>query len=130
MGGGRGGGYGSHASAGRLRDALDRLTRRFPTATSGYFGQPSPTGDARIVVSTNPTDSSRTFFNLASSGADRVTVSPGGGTAIAQYGKDSFVTWRITSHSDGSPAVDFNLSIQHLGIRPVQRIHFMMEAYT
>lgn len=111
-----------------LTDNLPDVTRRFPLAPCGKFGEPGR--NARIIRSRSPVGTAYEFFNRMSKGYVKISVIPyrdGGKKGCVATLKDGMrITLRKKSSSDGSPAV--NVNIQSPGRVKPHKIHFVKEA--
>lgn len=116
-------GRGEHHS---LNDNLPNVTRRFPLAPCGMFGEPGKR--ARLIKSSSPVGTAYEFFNRLSAGYVKIEVIPCKGGKKGCYAtlKDgTVITVRKRSTSDGSPAVDIHISSP--GRVKSHKIHFVKE---
>lgn len=92
----------------------------------GYFGTRSNNGNSRVrnIESDDPLDEAQRFYEKASYGGIEEQIEEGKWMASMKDG--TILTIRITSSSDGSPAVDINIkkSVEETGIKG-QKIHFV-----
>lgn len=104
-----------------------------PTASkyeynNGRFGKNSPsTGNkTRNIVSANPLETAKDFYNTIAFGG-KETVYNGGKLNITRMADGTVVTMRTVSSSpDGSPVVEINISgSSHTGGLKDQKIHFV-----
>ena len=111
-----------------LYDNLADVTRRFPLAPCGKFGERG-NGDVRIIKSHAPVGTAYEFFNRITSGYVKIRVIPyedGRKKGCVATMKDGTrITIRKKSSSDGSPAVDIN--IVSPGRVKTHKIHFVKE---
>lgn len=93
---------------------------------NGYFGIKSG-HSIRNIVSKNPLSTSIDFYEKISLGGIE-TISNGGKLRITRMADGTVITMRTTSHSDGTPAVQINItkSTHHSEIKQ-QKIHFVEE---
>lgn len=110
-----------------LVDNLPSVTRRFPLAPCGKFGEPGK--NARIIKSPAPIGTAYEFFNRISAGYVKITAiqyRDGGKKGCVATLKDGArITIRRKSASDGSPAVDVNITAPGR-VKP-HKIHFVKE---
>lgn len=125
MGGGRGGGYHSKADEQFLSN-LQKLERRFGTKSDGRFGKNAPRGSVRRIASPDPEGTAREFFQIASKGAQSIERK-GQGFFKAKFADESIVVLRISSKSDGSPAINFRPSSGASRTLKSHKIHFIKE---
>ena len=130
MGKGIHGGFSNTIGRGELHslnDNLPNVTKRFPLAPCGKFGEPSK--GVRVIKSSAPVGTSYEFFNRISSGYVKIKVIPykdgskKGCVAVLKDG--TTITLRKRSTSDGSPAVD--IKITSPGRVKSHKIHFVKE---
>ena len=118
-------GVGLHHS---LNDNLPDVTRRFPLAPCGKFGERGR-NNARVIKSSAPVGTAYEFFNRISAGYVKITAIPyrdGGKKGCVATLKDGTkITIRKKSSSDGSPAVDINI-VSPGRVKP-HKIHFVKE---
>jgi hypothetical protein len=90
-------------------DNLPDLVKEFPL-DHGHFGKPSDKTNsiARIIESPDPIATAERFFRLAAEGGTMRTDKPN--IKVAELKDGSFITFRVVSSSDGTPAVDLNLT--------------------
>lgn len=115
------GGAGSHRS---ISDNKDALTSKYPF-NDGYFGTRGSTSNVRRIESQNPASTAKDFYEEATWGGVETPLSNGRGVK-SEMSDGTIVTMRVTSSSDGSPAVDINISksSENAGIKQ-QKIHFV-----
>ena len=93
---------------------------------NGYFGNSSPsTGNkTRNISSNNPIETAKDFYDhIANGGKEKIY--DGGSRKITHMADGTIITWRITSHSDGTPVVEINIKgSSHTGGLKAQKIHF------
>ena len=102
-----------------------------PTSTkyeynNGYFGKNSPsTGNkTRNISSDDPVATATDFCNRIANGGKENTYD-GGKRKITQMADGTIITWRVISHSDGTPVVEINIKgSSHTGGLKKQKIHF------
>ena len=110
-----------------LTDNLPSVTSRFPLAPCGKFGEQGKR--ARIIKSPKPVGTAYEFFNRISSGYAKIIEIPykdgskKGCVAVLKDGTK--ITLRKKSSSDGSPAVDINITSPGR-VKP-HKIHFVKE---
>lgn len=106
-----------------LTDNLPALTEKFPLSPGGYFGvKGRGKTSVRRIESDAPLATAKKFFDIASEGSIETVTYPKG--AVKKTLKDkTHITFRKTSSSDGSPAVD--ISIESPGRVKNQKIHFI-----
>jgi hypothetical protein len=110
-----------------LNDNLADVTRRFPLAPCGMFGEPG--NGARVIKSATPVGTAYEFFNRISAGYATIRKIPykdgskKGCVAILKDG--TAITVRRRSTSDGSPAVDIRITSP--GRVKSHKIHFVKE---
>ena len=109
-----------------LNDNLADVTRRFPLAPYGKFGERGK-GDARVIKSNAPVGTAYEFFNRITAGyatIRRIPYKDGSKKGCVATLKDGTkITIRKKSSSDGSPAVDIN--IVSPGRVKTHKIHFV-----
>ena len=102
-------------------------TSKFYDYSDGYFGKKSKKRDnyVRIIESSNPLKTSRDFYNKISYGGEETPLSNGKGTRTSTE-DGTIITYRSTSSSDGSPAIDINIEKStNTGGLKKQKIHFV-----
>ena len=95
----------------------------------GYFGEKSPsTGSkTRNITSTDNIATARDFYNKIAYGGTETSYK-NGSMKITHMADGSIITWRLTSHSDGTSVVEINISSSsHTGGIKQQKIHFIKE---
>lgn len=126
MGGGRGGGYSSNSDS-RVLNNFGTITREFGPAKNGLFGTEGTSKYVREIEHPNPQSAARKFFNVLSTGAEKVWQEAPG-KFRAEFSNGTHVIYRTTSNSDGSPAVNFKIPPNlHTSIK-TQKIHFVVKA--
>lgn len=109
-----------------LEDNLPGLTKLFPLSPQGYFGVKGNGRHVRRIFSEDALRTAKVFFRLLTRGAG--DARPISRTGIVVTLKDGTrVTYREISTSDGSPAVDINVSRRIGQIATFQKIHFEKE---
>ena len=108
-----------------LEDNLEDLKGGYEYC-GGYFGTPSAPKKSRIrhIEGDCPISTARDFYNRATQGGVEEPLSNGKGfrTTMAD---GAVVTIRVMSSSDGSPAVDINISNGGDDGIKKQKIHFV-----
>ena len=94
--------------------------------SKGYFGENSPHGKepTRNISSDDALKTAKDFYHKASAGGEETQMNNGKGVT-AKFPDGSRVSFRETSSSDGSPAVE--VTITHPGTAKTQKIHFVKE---
>lgn len=95
----------------------------------GYFGEKSPsTGSkTRNIASPDNIATARDFYNKIAYGGTEASYK-NGSMKITHMADGSIITWRLTSHSDGTSVVEINISSSsHTGGIKQQKIHFIKE---
>lgn len=95
----------------------------------GYFGEVSPsTGSkTRNIASLDNIATARDFYNKIAYGGTE-TVYKNGSMKVTNMADGTVITWRLTSHSDGTSVVEINISSSsHTGGLKKQKIHFIKE---
>jgi hypothetical protein len=125
MGGGRGGGY-SDSSSEQVASNFRSLETRFGPPSSGRYGTPGSSKSVRRISSTDPDATAKEFFDIASRGGKVTEIKPG--VYRAKFKNGTYITYRKSSKSDGSPAITINPGekSQH-SIRP-HKIHFVEDS--
>lgn len=96
---------------------------------NGRFGESSPsTGNrTRNIASADPLSTATDFYNKIANGGME-TVLRDGALRITRMADGSIITMRTTSHSDGTPVVEINITNStHSGGVKDQKIHFIKE---
>lgn len=117
-----------------IDDNVESIKSSYPLNNKGFFGTNGKSSDeaVRNIASTNPEESAKDFYDkIAYGGKEDDIVDKKTGAAIGKKTtlKDgSIISWRKVSSSDGSPAVDINISKNgdSSGIS-AQKIHFVQE---
>ena len=94
---------------------------------NGRFGDSSPsTGNqTRNIQSSDPVHTAQDFYNKLTYGGIEATYD-NGNRKITQMADGTIITWRKTSHSDGTSVVEINISgSSHTGGIKKQKIHFI-----
>lgn len=120
------GGYQNTGGAKRGRSLAENLSqtiREFPISGEGLFGTPGNNSGVRHITSQDPVSTSIRFFGLLTEGGDVLTHVPGK-IVVKRTSDDAFITWRPVSSSDGTPAVDINVSKVVHGFVHSHKIHF------
>ena len=115
------GGTGSQHS---IADNKAGLTERYPLR-KGYFGSKGSNSSVRRVESDDPSSTSKDFYDRAAKGGIETPL-PNGKGVMTGLSDGTIVTMRQISSSDGSPAVEINISKSNdsAGIKG-QKIHFV-----
>lgn len=96
--------------------------------SSGYFGQNSKHGrkHTRIIVAPDNLAAANDFYcKIAFGGKEQIVDD---NMRITRMADGSIITMRKTSHSDGTPVVEINISPStHSGGVKGQKIHFVQE---
>ena len=104
-------------------DNKNELERKFPK-TDGLFGTKgnSSKDSVRHINCKNPQKAAEEFYRAASKGGTETHID--GGKGMKSVMKDYvIVIHRVTSSSDGSPAIDINP--KQSGVVKAQKIHFV-----
>lgn len=116
----------SGAERGRtLLDNLPQTTQEFPLTDDGLFGTPGNNSGVRHIASRDPIATSIRFYGLLTEGGDVLRKTEK--MTVKRLSDGAFITWRLVSSSDGSPAVDINMSRVVGGIVSTHKIHFIKE---
>lgn len=97
--------------------------------SNGYFGESSPSTGSRTrnISSEDPKATAVDFYNKVAFGGIEEKYN-GGKLKITQMADGTVVTWRETSHSDGTSVVEINIkNSSHTGGVKKQKIHFTEE---
>lgn len=115
------GGTGSHHS---IADNKDALTSKYPLR-NGYFGSKGSSSSVRRIESEDPVSTATDFYEEAAKGGVEIALDNGKGVK-SEMANGTKITMRPVSSSDGSPAVDINISKSNdpAGIKQ-QKIHFI-----
>ncbi|MBQ6341021.1 MAG: hypothetical protein IJI36_17940 [Kiritimatiellae bacterium] len=110
-----------------LTDNLPSLTAVFKATPEGYFGiKGKGKTSTRRIANENPLATAHKFFKLATDGGKKDEKVSSGDERLSYVMKDgSRITMRLTSSSDGSPAVDIVVSKTANGFVKNQKIHFV-----
>ena len=93
---------------------------------NGYFGENSPSTGSRTrnISSDDPKATAVDFYNKVAFGGKEESYKDGK-LKITKMADGTIVTWRETSHSDGTSVVEINISeSSHTGGVKKQKIHF------
>ena len=126
MGHGYKGDTGHHHSIG---ENLDSTKARFKyNENTGYFGDKgqSDQNKVRNISSDEPRETAKEFYDTIANGGIEQALSNGKGFK-ATMSDGNVVTFREVSSSDGSPAVDINITnvTADAGNLKTQKIHFV-----
>ena len=102
-------------------------TSKFYDYSDGYFGKKSKKKDnyARIIESSNPLKTSRDFYNKIAYGGEEEPLDNDKGFKTSTE-DGTIITYRPTSSSDGSPAININIkNSKNTGGLKKQKIHFV-----
>ncbi len=108
-----------------ISENLPSLTSHF-SFHNGYFGEKGEgTHFVRVIKSDDPVSTAKDFYNKIAYGGLEYKMSNGKGV-FTKMRDGSILSFREVSSSDGSPAVDINISKSndHGGIKQ-QKIHFV-----
>ena len=106
-----------------FNENLPELKKLFKLSKSGYFGKAGQSKGARNIASKDPLATCDLFSGTASQGAVEYMHVKNG---VAKRLKDgAVITSRYKSSSDGTPAVDINLTQPSEAKK--QKIHFIKE---
>lgn len=97
--------------------------------SNGHFGVNSPTtgNRTRNISSSDPLATARDFYNKIAYGGTE-SIMNGGSLRITHMADGSVISMRTISHSDGTPAVQINITNStHSGGVKDQKIHFIKE---
>ena len=122
------GGFLHTSGARRGRTLLDNVlqtTREFPLTVDGLFGNAGNNSGVRHIESRDPIATSHKFYGLLTDGGE--TLRQTTTMTIKKMSDGAIVTWRLVSSSDGSPAVDINMSRVVGGVVRTHKIHFIKE---
>lgn len=115
-----------------LSENLPSLTEHY-SLSNGYFGSKGNSNDNSIrhISSEDPSATAQSFYDsIAHGGYERYIYDKNGNVkgAVTKLSDGTMITWRETSSSDGSPAIDINIdgSNSSSGIK-TQKIHFVKE---
>lgn len=122
----------SRSDARTLTDNLNALTKEFPLHPNGFFGEPGQSKNnvrVRNITSNDAETTSQRFYELACEQAVSIgDIRDKSGKHkgyVAEMRDGTIISYRWTSTSDGSPAVDIN--IQSVGSVKRQKIHFVQK---
>ena len=115
-----------------LSENLPSLTSQYPL-NNGYFGDKgnSNNNSVRHIASDDPSATALDFYNTIAHGGIESEIYDSSGKvkgAKTSLADGTIITWRETSNSDGSPAIDINIdrSNSSSGLK-TQKIHFVKE---
>lgn len=113
-----------------IQDNMSSLTSNYPyNYETGYFGDKGQTknNNIRNIVSTNPIETAKNFYNTAAYGGIEHNL-PNNNGVRATLKDGTILIYRTTSSSDGSPAVsiDINRSTDSGSLKS-QKIHFTLK---
>lgn len=97
------------------------------TYMNGRFGFSSPsTGNkTRNIESDNPRETAKDFYDRIAFGGKESTYH-NGSMKVTRMADGTIITWRETSHSDGTSVVEINIDdSSHTGGIKEQKIHFV-----
>lgn len=122
----------SLAEARTLTENLNALTSEFTLQPNGYFGEPGQSKNnvrVRNITCSDVDVTSQMFYSLACEQAVSIGDIRGNGGEhkgyLARMRDGTIISYRWSSSSDGSPAVDIN--IQSTGSVKRQKIHFVQK---
>lgn len=100
------------------------LTSKFPLR-SGYFGSRGSSSTVRRIEADDPVTTALDFYRTAANGGIEIPLGNGRGVK-SELSDGTKITMRLVSSSDGSPAVDINISKSDdpAGVKQ-QKIHFI-----
>lgn len=96
---------------------------------NGRFGVSSPsTGNkTRNIASPDPVGTAKDFYDRIALGGIEQSFN-GGKLKVTRMADGTHVSWRLISHSDGTPVVEINIDHStHTGGIKDQKIHFVEE---
>lgn len=107
-----------------ISENISLVSSRYPL-NDGYFGDKGENSGKRHILSDDPVATARDFYDKIGYGGVETNI-PNKNGFISKLKDGSVITWRETSNSDGTPAVDINVkkSTDDGGIK-YQKIHFM-----
>ena len=115
-----------------LSENLPNITSDYPLK-NGYFGDKGKSSDSSVrnIASENPSGTALNFYNSIAHGGVETQIYDSHGKvkgAKTSLSDGTIITWRETSNSDGSPAIDINIdrSNSSSGLK-TQKIHFVKE---
>ncbi len=115
-----------------IRENISGLSKDYPLS-NGYFGVKGDSKDNSIrhIESSDPAATAKDFYNKASLGGIEEDILDKNGNikgATTKMADGTIITWRETSSSDGSPAIDINIKhSDNSGGLKGQKIHFVKE---
>lgn len=109
----------------KLSENLTTVTSKYPV-TDGYFGRKGQSQKERVrnIESENPLKTAKDFYDMIANGGETKKIPKG---EVATLADGTVVTFRPVSTSDGSPAVDINITpstSDGTGLKS-QKIHFV-----
>lgn len=134
MGAGRYGGMGNTAGSSAddsnsfkstsrsIDDNVKMMKKEYPITKGGYFGRKGK--NVRVIDTDTPEKTSTDFFSKIGDGGHIDKLSNGKGYRII-FEDGTIVTHRISTKTEGSPAVDIN--IVNSKLIKTQKIHFVKE---
>lgn len=121
----KGGTSGWHSIGDNLGALISHYQNR-----EGYFGKARTPSDTktRKLKCDDPGSTAKEFYSRAAKGGLEVPLENGEGVKTS-LSDGTVVTYRPSSHTDGSPAVTLNArkSSDHKSLKPYQKIHFVRE---
>ncbi|MBR3532754.1 MAG: hypothetical protein IKN80_02540 [Clostridiales bacterium] len=115
-----------------LSENIPSITSDYPLS-NGYFGTHGNSNDNKVrhIASDDPSATALDFYNKIAHGGKEEKLYDSRGNvkgAITSLSDGTIITWRETSSSDGSPAIDINIyrSNSSSGLK-TQKIHFVKE---
>lgn len=106
-----------------ISENIPLVSSKYPL-NDGYFGEKVPDKKVSHIYSEDPIATARDFYDKIGFGGKEKSID--GKNAFTSTLKDgSVITWRETSNSDGTPAVDINIkkSKDNGGVKN-HKIHF------
>ena len=112
-----------------IGENLDSVANKFKyNKSTGYFGDKGQSSQNKVrnIVSDNPSASAKEFYDTIAYGGLEKELSNGKGLKT-DMADGSTITFREISSSDGSPAVDINITKTDsvAGNIKTQKIHFV-----
>lgn len=95
--------------------------------SNGYFGESSPSTGSRTrnIASEDPKTTAVDFYDKVAFGGIEKSYQDGK-LKITRMADGTIITWRETSHSDGTSVVEINIDgSSHTGGVKRQKIHFV-----
>ena len=111
-----------------LGDNLGLLTSEFPLRND-FFGSKGQGKGIRHIDSDDPITTARDFYMRATRGGIEKPL-PNGRGVMTKLSDGTVITMRLISSSDGTPAVDINISksVDSANVKQ-QKIHFIRSAH-